>query len=115
MQKVNVVALFGAGAQLGLMDPKVGMVTDQGTITVLDSGNFLVTVSGLNVGDPTRFYPSQLFVTRTEATGHWSFPTGDGSLSYAHLGQATQVAQGSGFTVWNGEKIVSVSRPPVSP
>lgn len=81
--KVNVVKTVGTGSLLGRIEPIVNMVTDQGTIVGLDSGNFQVSVSGNGVGLPTKFYPKDLFVTLDHATGTWSYPTGDGSLAFS--------------------------------
>ncbi len=81
--KVRVVKLFGASAGKGMMDPKVNMSTNQGTIVqVKSSGTFLVSVSGQGVGSPRDFYAHQLFVSEDQATGVFSYPTGDGSVVF---------------------------------
>lgn len=86
IEKVRVTRLLGGSATIGLIDPKVGMVTGQGTITALDSGNFQVTVSGAGVGSPRKAYPHELTLSETLATGTYSFPSGDGSVKFGHKG-----------------------------
>lgn len=109
--KVRVTNLMGGGGFIGWMDPKVNMNTNFGKILGLDSGNFQVTV-GLGTGDyPGKFYPHQLYVTQLEATGNWSYPTGDGAHQFGHhdvfpngvqqglgSGMAFEKADGSIFT-----------------
>lgn len=77
--KVRVTRLFGGGAAVGAMDPKVGMVTDQGTVLEVSDH---VSVSGTDVGVPRDFYAHQLFVSQAEATGSWSYPSGDGAVVF---------------------------------
>lgn len=85
--KVRVTKLFGGGGGgIGWMDPKVGMVTDQGTISqIKDSGRFVVAVSGNGVGELKDCMAHDLFVAYTHATGTWAFPTGVGSVTFGRL------------------------------
>jgi uncharacterized membrane protein YkgB len=81
-RKIQVVANANAGDALGRMDPRVGLVTQYGTITAV--GTEFVTVSGQGVGTPSVFYPGELFVTEAEATDGYSWPSGDGSIVFGH-------------------------------
>ena len=82
--KVRVTEVLGMGNSLGEMDPKVGMETHKGPILTIASGSYTVSV-GVGSGDtPQNFYTKDLFVTHTEATGNWSFPSGDGALVFGH-------------------------------
>lgn len=83
---VRVTKILGGGGAIGEMLPRPNMVTNQGTIVGLDSGNYLVSVSGANVRTLTKYYPDQLWVNYSHATGVWSWPTGDGSVVYGHSG-----------------------------
>ena len=84
--KVHVTSELGGGAQRGLIDPQLGMVTHQGTITQIDTDGGQVGVSGGGVGALTRFYPNQLMVTYTHATGVWAWPTGGlGAVAHGHV------------------------------
>lgn len=86
--KVRVTRLFGAGATVGWIDPKVGMVTQQGTVTAIASSgqSILVSVSGDGVGLVTQYYAHQLLVHQSQATGLFSYPTGDGSVAFGRNG-----------------------------
>jgi hypothetical protein len=112
--KVRVSKLLGASAGMGLMDPKVGMVTDHGPILTLASGNHTVTV-GLGTGDkPGAFYPWQLTVTHAHATGVHAFPTGDGSVLFGHDGiwpNGVPDVPGTGMVVFTGSEMKLFSRP----
>jgi hypothetical protein len=83
--KVYVVKGFGAGSALGHIDPKLNMVTDQGRIMALASGNYTVEVSG-GGSEWTKYHPHQLHITRAHATGTWSWPTGDGGVEFGRAG-----------------------------
>ena len=90
MNKVRVRKLLKTDAVVGLMDPQVGMITDYGKILSLDSGNYQVTVGvgqGALAGNGTvqqKFYPHQLSITYTAATGSYSFPSSNGSVQFGH-------------------------------
>jgi hypothetical protein len=72
LNKIRVVNGFGDGSYLGLADPAVGMVTQEGTITALDAGNGQVTVSGdAGVSLPSKCYPHQLEVKSSDPTLNW--------------------------------------------
>lgn len=84
--KVRVTSDMSAGAWQGLMNPKVGLLTNKGTITALQTGNFTVDVSGNLTSQTQRFYPHELFVDIDVASGVHAFPTGDGSVLFGHNG-----------------------------
>lgn len=82
--KVRVVTAYGSSA-LGEMDPKVNMVVDAGVITSVSLPN--VEVSGVTAGvTTTTYFPAQLNVLQSEASGAWSWPSGDGSVVFGHAG-----------------------------
>lgn len=82
--KVRVVTAYGSSA-LGEMDPKVNMVVDAGTITSVSLPN--VEVSGVSAGvTTTTYFPAQLNILQSHASGVWSWPSGDGSLVFGHSG-----------------------------
>jgi hypothetical protein len=119
--KVRVTALLGGGGILGMMDPKVNMnvawgaMHESGKILALDSGNFQVTVgvtkyasiaSGVGV---KKFYPHQLNVLQQHATGTWSWPTGDGSVTFGHHGafpNGVPTVAGTGMAYYGGDDTV---------
>jgi hypothetical protein len=110
--KVRVTALFGAGASRGWMDPKLNMVTNKGTICTITgegpggSGASIIGVSGNGVGRLTYVYPYQLEVQMSEATGNWSYPTGDGSVQFGHQGVfPSGVSQAAGTGMYYKEGI----------
>lgn len=77
-KKINVVKTTGQSGALGVMDAKVNMVTNEGTITA--TGDVIKVGSGTN-------YAGLLFITEAQASGSWSWPSGDGSIKHGH-GQA---------------------------
>jgi len=93
--KVRVTKLYGDGsAVIGVMDPRPNMrtlglsgskfINEVGRILSVQSGNYTCRV-GMGSGDtPVTFYPYQLFVSLDEASGNFSWPTGDGSLVFGH-------------------------------
>lgn len=88
-KKVRVTKLFGGAHPIGLMNPKVGLVTDKGAITsIATDGQTVKTALG-------SYYPWQLFVTEAVATGVHAYPTGDGSIAY---GAGNSVTSGDTFT-----------------
>ena len=82
--KVNVTKFFGGGGALGQCDPKVGLVTDKGTILSLDSGNYTVVVGVGSGSVKQRFYPEFLYITYATATGSVAWPTGVGCVRFGH-------------------------------
>lgn len=84
-QKVHVTKLFGGGGALGVMDPKVGMDTQQGKIrSVTDP--FVAVGSGTAENHTESEYAERVFVHIDVATGVFSYPTGDGSVQFGHAG-----------------------------
>ena len=84
-QKIKVVQTPGGGA-LGLMDPQVGMVTTQGTVTAihvnaLGSGDVLTVQRA--AGRVFYDYPLSLEITVANATG-LGWPTGTDCVLYGH-------------------------------
>lgn len=87
-----VTLMPGAGGT-GLVKPKLGMVTDKGTITAIGNNDETVTVSGSHVKlteDLLTTYPHLLFVTGDEATDEAAYPTGV-TTSVMGVGEITQV------------------------
>ncbi len=74
---IPVVATPGAGDWLGVIDAKIGMLTNEGTIVNTNgSGMFyLGDVSGWR-------YNHLSYVTSGHAMSVWSFPTGDNSVTF---------------------------------
>lgn len=118
INKVRVCKLLGSDAFVGIMDPVVGMKTQYGIITALDSGNFQVTI-GVGQGAPTgigpvsqKFYPHQLNVQYSFATGvGYGFPTQNGSVTFGHKATfPTGVTKdpASGMTILPGNEIPQV-------
>lgn len=122
--KVRVSKLLGTDAVIGYMDPVVGMRTQFGVITGLDSGNFQVTV-GMGRGAPTgvgpmpqKFYPHDLRIDYEQATGDpYLFPTSDGSRLFGHFGNdGMQPDPASGQHYLGGDGVVhTFTRPPQFP
>jgi hypothetical protein len=108
--KVRVTKLFGKSAPMGVIDPKVNMRTDMGPILALDSGNYTVVVGRGSGSFQQRFYPHQLLISEAEATGVWSWPTGDGSVKFGHSAginaNGPPVAVGSGTSVLSADSTV---------
>jgi hypothetical protein len=94
---IQASGAYDAGAALGEMDPKVGMKTTYGTILTIESGALHCNL-GVGSGSAKRTFETyQLHLPLVEATGSWSWPTGDGSIVHHHTGVATTfVGLGSG-------------------
>jgi hypothetical protein len=112
--KVRVTKNTSVSHPLGLIDPRPNMVTDKGTIISCDSGNFTVVV-GRGSGDfHQRFHPHDLFVTLAQATGTWSYPSGDGSVVFGRAGiWASGVVKSgipSGMQYSNGDSVFNFYR-----
>ena len=101
---------------MGLCDPKVGLTTNRGPILSLDSGNYQVVVGVGTGGTPQRFYPHDLSVTHTRATGvgdSWSpaYPTGVGCVSVTRNGvwpNGVPEALGSGMAYLAGNGVPQI-------
>lgn len=78
--KVRVTKFYGGADTMGVMDPKVGMQTDQGKIITLNDST--VTASGDTVRIFSDHYAEHLLVLESEALDNWSWPTGDGSVVF---------------------------------
>lgn len=84
--KIHVTSLLGAGSHLGQMDPKIGMITDHGTILSIPTGTGTV-ILGVGTGSVNQaFYPHELYVSLTNATTGFAWPSGDGSVLFGHNG-----------------------------
>lgn len=115
-QKVRVTNLFGGGASIGWIDPKVDMETDQGKITAI-SDNIVTLTTGDHYqgGAGRQEYADKLFVLYSHVTGVWAFPTGDGSMYLSRTGEfpnGTPVIQNTGCAVMldGGDFILSFGR-----
>ncbi len=93
--KLKITKLAGTGEAIGEMFPQTGMVTDEGPILSIPSGNLTVIV-GRGSGDFKAAMPTDLLiVTQTEASGHRR--AGDGFVSFGRV--AMGVAANSGVVV----------------
>lgn len=88
--KVRVTRLFGAGATVGLTDPRVHMKVKHQSqdrwIVGLDSGNFQVGLA-LSSGGAViaKAYPHTLTVP-TGTAAYFGWPAGNQSVTYGHSG-----------------------------
>jgi len=82
--KVRVTRILGGGGALGVLDPKVNMVTSDGTILSIESGAAVCRLGRGSGNFVQQFYTKDLFITEAHATGVWSWPTGDGSITHGH-------------------------------
>lgn len=86
--KVRVTRLFGAGATVGLTDPKVNMKVrvgiDERWIVGLDAGNGQVSLAPASGGTPTmKAYPHDL-ACDTGVASYFGWPAGSGSTTFGH-------------------------------
>ncbi len=82
--KIRVTRLLGGSDALGYMDPKVGMVTNVGAVRSLVSGGSLIRCARGSGAVEADFYPHDVFITETNATDGFSWPSGDGSVKFGH-------------------------------
>lgn len=111
--KVRVTKLAGGGGTVGLVYPAVGMSTHQGVITVVDSGNYQVGVSGEGVGALTKHYPDFLTISESGAYTYHSWPSGEGAVRYGRAEvwpDGVPYGVGSGMAYSNGGVPVTFSR-----
>ena len=107
--KVRVTKVFGGGGALGMCDPQVGLPTQYGRITVVNSGNATVLVGVGNPSSPVnkRFYTDKLFVTEANAISDVAWPTGVGCVLFGHdhgmLANGSPSVVGSGTTYYAGD------------
>jgi hypothetical protein len=90
--KVRVTRFFGAGAVVGLIDPKVNMKVRYGQdirwIVGMDSGNPLQVKLAKSSGGTILFnraYPHELLMDTTTASG-WGWPSNANSVTFGHSG-----------------------------
>lgn len=88
--KVRVTKLYGGSHPVGLIDPKVNMLVKQGSgfdRYITSVGDTTVGLAMTEGGTETgREYPFNLFITEAQATGTWSYPSGDGSIAFGRAG-----------------------------
>jgi hypothetical protein len=86
---LRVTEEFGTGADLGLMTPRVGMVTNLGTIQSIGNSidaNLCVVGSGAPTEGKFTEYPEHLLITLEEAEV-WGWPTlASGCVLFGHDG-----------------------------
>jgi hypothetical protein len=90
-QQVYVVHNFGEGDAVGLIDPKVNMVTQFGTITAINGD---IATIGTGSENRSNQYINDLMATYAHVTGSWSFPTGDGSIAFGGHNQLDDTRSG---------------------
>jgi hypothetical protein len=104
--KVRVTRSPGGNGFVGMMDPKVGMNTNQGKILALRTQNNQIVV-GAGSGSVQRLiYPHQCYVTVATATGTYSYPSGDGSVVFGHKSifpNGITVVAGTGVSYKGGD------------
>ena len=93
--KISVVKYFGSGA-IGLINPKVGMVTDYGSILAIENGSGTVVISrGTSSGV---YNPVHLQLAYSSASGNFGFESGhNGAVKFGHYREfPTGFTKGSG-------------------
>lgn len=110
LNKVRVSYAPGGDNSLGGMDPRPGMMTHLGEIASISSDGTTVELKA-GSGDTRRTaYPHELFVNYHHATGQFSWPSGDGSMTFGHSGGVytggMPTALGSGMAFWTGAGVV---------
>jgi hypothetical protein len=87
--KVRVFKGYSVSHPHGVINPIAGMPVKHGIdslyVISLDSGNNTVNLgTGVGTAVIRKAYTKDLMITLDNATGTYSYPTGDGSYSFSH-------------------------------
>lgn len=87
--KIRVFKGYSVTHPHGVIDPIVDMPVRHGiddlNIISVDSGNYTVNLgTGIGTDIIRKAYTADLMLTLDNATGTYSYPTGDGGYSYSH-------------------------------